>query len=401
MGAHLHFDCFSGVSGDMVLGALVDLGVPFSQLVKGLTGLRLSGFTLKKRRVRRGAIHATKVDVIVRKGLHEPLSLKRIHRILVGSRLPDIVKEQSRSVFERLAEAEGQAHRVAKAKVHFHEVSVLDSFVDVVGGVLGCHLLGVTRITASPINVGSGTLHSMHGILPVPGPAVAALAKGIPIYSAGPRRELATPTGLALLRTLASEFGPMPTIMPTAVGYGAADSNPDDWPNVLRVFLARSNARTGREQDTILQIETNLDDVNPQTYEYVMEQLFAHGALDATLTPVIMKRGRPGIIVTCLVAPAHVDPVLEVLFKETTALGVRIQQINRQILPRRFLSVKVRGGSVRIKIAAVDATKDKAAPEYLDCKRIAEQTGRPVKDVLDEAMMAFARNRTVRSKDLL
>jgi len=401
VGAHLHFDCFSGVSGDMVLGALVDLGVPFSQLVKGLNGLRLSGFTLKKRRVRRGTVHATKVDVEIRKGFRAPLSLGRIQRILISSRLPEAVKQQSLAVFERLAEAEGQAHRVNKAKVHFHEVSVLDSFVDVVGGVLGCHLLGVTRITASPVNVGSGTLHSMHGILPVPGPAVAALANGIPIYSAGPRRELATPTGLALLRTLTSEFGPMPTMTPTAIGYGAADSDPDNWPNVLRLFLARPSAREGRELDTILQVETNLDDMNPQTYEHVMEQLFAQGALDATLTPVIMKRGRPGIVVTCLVAPANLDPVLELLFRETTALGVRIQQVNRQILPRRFASVKVHGGTVRIKIAEAEATKAKAAPEYLDCKRIAERTGRPVKDVMEEAMVAFAQRKAVRSKDLL
>jgi uncharacterized protein (TIGR00299 family) protein len=384
----------------MVLGALVDLGVPFSQLVKGLNGLRLSGFTLKKRHVHRGAVHATKVDVVIRKGLHSPLSLGRIQRILTASRLPDNVKQQSRAVFERLAEAEGHAHRVTKAKVHFHEVSVLDSFVDIVGGVLGCHLLGVTRITASPVNVGSGTLRSMHGILPVPGPAVAALAKGIPIFSAGPRRELTTPTGLALLRTLTSEFGPMPTMTPTAIGYGAGDSDPVDWPNVLRLFLAQSNARAGREQDTVLQVETNLDDVNPQTYEHVMEQLFAQGALDATLTPVIMKRGRPGIVVTCLVAPAKLDPVLDVLFKETTALGVRMQQVNRQILPRRFVSVQVPGGSVRIKIAEADAKEVKAAPEYLDCKRIAERTGRPVKNVLEEAMVAFARSRAVKSKDL-
>jgi len=193
----------------------------------------------------------------------------------------------------------------------------------------------------------------------------------------------------------------MPTMTPTAIGYGAADSDPDNWPNVLRLFLARPSAREGRELDTILQVETNLDDVNPQTYEHVMEQLFAQGALDATLTPVIMKRGRPGIVVTCLVAPANLDPVLEVLFRETTALGVRIQQVNRQILSRRFASVKVHGGTVRIKIAEAEATKAKAAPEYLDCKRIAERTGRPVKDVMEEAMVAFAQRKAVRSKDLL
>jgi uncharacterized protein (DUF111 family) len=235
----------------------------------------------------------------------------------------------------------------------------------------------------------------------VPGPAVAALAKGIPIYSAGPHRELATPTGLALLCTLVSEFGQLPAMSPTAVGYGAADANPHDWPNVLRLFVSKSPSREGREYDKVIQIETNLDDVNPQTYEHVMERLFAQGALDVTLTPVIMKRGRPGIVVTCLAPPAHVDSVIDVLFKETTALGIRIQQLDRQILSRRFVTVKVRGGSVRIKIAGTSGLKSKAAPEYLDCKRIAEQTGRPVKEILEDALVAFARSRAGRSKGSL
>jgi len=279
---------------------------------------------------------------------------------------------------------------VAKDRVHFHEVGVLDSFVDIVGGLICCDLLGVTRVTASPVNIGTGTLQSAHGILPVPGPAVAILAKGIPVYSAGPSRELTTPTGLALLRTLTSEFGPMPVMTPTALGYGAGDADPDGWPNALRVLLARPSSRGVREQDTVLQIETNLDDAHPQTYEYVMEQLFSCKALDVTLAPVIMKRGRPGTVLTCLAAPAQLDQILDVLFQETTTLGVRIREVTRQVLPRRFVSVKVSGGVVRMKIANVSKTKTKAAPEYLDCKRIAERTGRPLKDVMEEARRALA-----------
>jgi hypothetical protein len=397
VGAHLHFDCYSGISGDMTLGALVDVGVPFPDLVNGLKRLRLSGVTLRKRRVHRGAIHATKVDVIIAKGLQHPLSLKRIHQILTASRLSDKIKQQSRFVFDLLAEAEGHAHRVAKDHVHFHEVGVLDSFVDIVGGLIGCDLLGVTRVTSSPINVGTGTLQSAHGILPAPGPAVAILAKGVPIYSAGPARELTTPTGMALLRTLTSEFGPMPVMTPTAIGYGAGDADPEGWPNALRVFLARPVSKGTREQDTVLQVETNLDDVNPQIYEHVMEQLLSRGALDVTLAPVIMKRGRPGVVLICLVAQAQLDQVLDVVFQETTALGVRVCEVMRQILPRRFLSVKVPGGVVRMKIADVNDTTTKAAPEYLDCKRIAERTGRPVKSVLDDAALAYAKRRVTRT----
>ena len=393
MGAHLHFDCFSGISGDMTLGALIDAGAPFPELVKGLARLGVRGFRLRKRRVQRGAISATKIDVLITSNLRHPLSLSRIRTVLSSSRLSPNIRRQSLAVFERLAEAEGKAHRVSKDHVHFHEVGDLDSFVDIVGGLICCELLDVSRVTASAVNVGTGTLHSAHGVLPAPGPAVAMLAKQVPIYSAGPSRELTTPTGLALLRTLTAEFGPMPLMTPVAVGYGAGDANPEGWPNVLRVFLSPEGARDGRARDTVVQIETNLDDVNPQTYEHIMERLFRAGALDVTLTPVIMKRGRPAIVLACLVPPVGVDPVLNVLFEETTALGIRVQEISRHILPRRFASVKIRGGTVRIKIAAVDSVNTKAAPEYLDCKRIAERTGRPVKAVLEEAALAYAKTR--------
>ncbi len=390
VGAHLHFDCFSGVSGDMTLGALVDVGAPFSELVKGLKRLKLPGYALQKRRVRRGAIFATKVDVLIKSGVRQPLSLARIRKVLSDSRLSAGVKERSRSVFDLLAEAEGKAHRTAKDRVHFHEVGVIDSFVDIVGALICCELLGVTRVTASPINVGAGTLRSAHGVLPAPGPAVAILAKRLPVYSAGPSRELTTPTGLALLRVLTGDFGPMPLIKPDAVGYGAGDADPKGWPNVLRVFLSHDSWKGYAEQDTVFQLETNLDDVNPQTYEHVMERLFREGALDVTLTPVIMKRGRPGVVLTCLVPPGNLTPVLDVLFEETTALGVRVQEIGRHILPRRFATVKIRGGKVRIKVAMLDKQRSKASPEYLDCKRIAERTGRSVNAVINDAALAYA-----------
>lgn len=398
MGRRLHFDCFSGVSGDMVLGALVDVGLPVATLRTELKRLKLTGYRLEQRQVHRGALHATKITVVTQRGFDRPLTLSRIQRILAASTLPAVVKERSRRVFDHLAEAEGQAHRVEKRDVHFHEVGVIDSFIDVVGGVLGCHLLGVTKITASPVNVGAGMIRTAHGLLPVPGPAVAALATGIPIFSEGPRCELATPTGMALLRTLAASFEAMPVLESARVGYGAGDSDPEGWPNALRVFLADETVSTGRPTDRVVQIETNLDDLNPQAYEHVMAQLFAVGALDVALIPVIMKRSRPGVIVSCLASREHTDAVLEVVLQETTALGVRIQELDRQVLPRRFVTVKVRGGSVKMKIGEVGAGWEKAAPEYVDCQKIAVRTGRPLKDVMDEARVVYARSVTRKRK---
>jgi len=391
---HLHFDCFSGISGDMILGALVSAGLSWPQLISGLTSLKLKGYRLRKRDVHRGTFHATKVDVVIKRGFDRPLTLSRIRRILSASTLPDPVKQQSRAVFERLAEAEGLAHRVATQDVHFHEVGVIDSFIDVVGSILGCHLLQVTRVTASAVNVGTGTIQTAHGLLPVPGPAVAALAKGIPIYSAGPRCELATPTGVALLRTLTSDFASASVLTPTMVGYGAGDQDPEDWPNVLRVFLSNEPEPTAHAIDQVVHIETNLDDLNPQTYEHVMDRLFAAGAVDVALIPIIMKRSRPGVALSCLAARRHIDAVLNVVFQETTTLGVRVQEVVRRILPRRFVFVKVPGGTIRMKVATLGAGREKAAPEYADCKTIADNTGRSLKDVMEAAVHSYHRLRS-------
>jgi uncharacterized protein (TIGR00299 family) protein len=380
----------------MVLGALVSAGLPWADLVNGLKRLKLSGYTLRQRPVRRGALHAVKVDVLIKQGFHRPLTLSRIQSIITASTLPDSVKMRSRSVFDRLADAEGLAHQVPAKDVHFHEVGVVDSFIDVVGGVLGCYLLNVTRVTSTAINVGAGSIQTSHGRLPVPGPAVTALAKGIPVYSDGPRHELATPTGVALVRTLASEFGPLPVMRSLAVGHGAGDRNPEDWPNVLRVFLQDDSAPEIYHTERIMQIETNLDDLNPQIYEHVMDQLFDLGAVDVALVPVIMKKSRPGVLLTCLAPKEQTNAMLEILFQETPTLGVRLQEVTRQVLPRRIVPIAIQGGTVRMKVADLGAGWDKAAPEYIDCQSIARRSGRPLKTVMEEALRTY--RQTTRKK---
>jgi uncharacterized protein (TIGR00299 family) protein len=395
---HLHFDCFSGVSGDMILGALVDAGLPFKDLVRGLARLQVEGFRLAQKRVERGAITATKVDVLIEKGFRKPLTLSQIKRVLRKSGLPALVKEQSQAVFDRLADAEGKAHGVEPSHVHFHEVGVIDSFVDVVGGVLGLHLMGIQHVTASAINVGSGTLHSAHGSLPVPGPAVAALAVGLPIYAQGPSRELATPTGVALVRTLAKEFGALPRMEVRHVGYGAGTADPAQWPNVLRVFVGEGAATAIGSVETIVELQTNIDDLNPQIYETVFDRVFAAGAVDATLAPVTMKKGRPGNVLSVLAPREKAEAVLAVMFAETTALGIRTQEVQRRVLPRRFISIRVEGRDVRIKLADQAPGISKASPEHEDCRRIAEQTGRPVKDILEAAMVMYRQSHEKRRR---
>ena len=389
---HLHFDCFSGISGDMTLGALVDVGLSPRALRQGLKALPLSGYRLKVSKVHRGPIHATKVDVVIPRVAEKRRSWPQIRRLLTASRLPPNVKKQALTVFERLATAEGTVHGQDPATVSFHEVGAIDALVDIVGGLLGCHELGVKTFSATPVNVGSGTIDSAHGLLPVPGPAVAELAKGHPIYSQGPAMELTTPTGMALLTTLSQTFGPLPLVVPGAVGYGAGTADPADWPNVLRVFLGTpdltpSSGGEGVEADQVIQLETNIDDMNPQLYEAVMERLFEHGALDVSLTPTIMKRNRPGIILTVLAHPEHAGILTQLLFRETTTLGVRSQPINRTTLSRSMQTIRLPQGRVRVKTVRAGKTV-KYRPEFQDCQAIAKKTGIPVQEVIEQVMQS-------------
>ncbi|WP_447969967.1 nickel pincer cofactor biosynthesis protein LarC [Nitrospira sp. M1] len=386
---HLHFDCFSGISGDMCLGALVDAGVPFTALKKGLQQLTTGGYQLKAKKVHRGTVHATKVDVLIREGFAKPLSLPRIRRILSQSPLPPRVKQRSRDVFQRLAEAEGTVHGVPQAKVHFHEVGVVDSLVDIVGTLLGLHYLDITSVSASSINVGSGTIQTAHGVLPVPGPAVAQLALGIPVFASGPALELTTPTGMALLTTLTQDFRTLPPMNPQCIGYGAGTAEPPNWANVLRVFLSSRQAQDQQDTEPIIEIQTTIDDLNPQAYEFVMDQLFKVGALDVTLTPVIMKRSRPGIILMALAPKSICDDVIRTLFQETTTLGVRMNEISRSVLPRKIETVQFPEGAVQIKIADLGNGQQKVKPEYRDCQRLATKTGKPVREIIEQALQIF------------
>ena len=386
-----YFDCFSGISGDMCLGALVDLGLPLSDLSKALNGLRIDGFSLKRRRVRRGGLSATKVDVLIADGMDRPMALQEIRRLLQAARLPEAVRESSLRVFENLARAEAVAHATALAKVQFHELGIIDTLVDVVGTVVGCRLLGIEGIYNSAINVGSGTIASHHGTLPVPAPATTRLLQGLPIFSRGPERELTTPTGAALMATLGNGAGPMPAMTMTAVGYGAGSFNPADWPNVLRVLIG--DTLPPGESDRIMVLETNLDDMNPQAYELLMDRLLAQGALDVTLTPVIMKRSRPGIVLTVLADPAKMESILRIMFAETTTLGVRMQEMSRRLLSREIVELSTRFGPVRVKVAKASGRVQhlKARPEYRDCKMLAEQTGLPLRTIMREVERAMRR----------
>lgn len=388
---HLHFDCFSGISGDMTLGALVDAGLSPNALRQGLKALPLSGYRLRVSKVYRGVIHATKVDVVIpRPRVREkPRSWPQIRRLLSTSRLPPTVKKYALAAFERIARAEGTVHGQDPATVSFHQVGAVDALVDIVGSLLGCHALGVKTVSATPVNVGAGTIDSDHGVLPVPGPAVAELATQTPVYSHGPAMELTTPTGMALLTTLTQTFGRLPPVVPSAVGYGAGTANPHDWPNVLRVFLATPASRDSGEADQVIQLETNIDDMNPQIYESVMERLFEHGALDVSLTPIIMKRNRPGIILTVLAHPEHAGLLTQLLFRETTTLGVRSQLIGRTTLSRSTKTIRLPQGRVRVKTVHVGNTV-KYRPEFQDCQAIANKTGIPVQTIIETVMQKLS-----------
>ena len=394
--AHLHIDCFSGISGDMFLGALIDAGLPLSALKRDLQKLQVKGYQIKTKKVHRGTIQATKFDVVIQKGFTTPLSLPRIRRLIRTSPLPPVVKTRSLEAFHHLAEAEGTVHGVPLSKVHFHEVGVVDSLIDIVGAFLGCAYLDIETVSASAVNVGSGTIESSHGVLPVPGPAVAHLAQGVPIFAAGPATELTTPTGMGILTVLTRDFRTLPPMRPHRIGYGAGTQNPKEWPNVVRMFLTNSSSASLGKSESIIEIQTNVDDLNPQIYEALMERLFGVGALDVTLTTVVMKRGRPGTMVTALAPSSAAEDIARILFQETTTLGVRFNEVHRWILPRSTRTLRLPGGLIRVKVADMGNGIQKMMPEFQDCKLVAEKTGRPVREILEQARHAFRNPGTTR-----
>jgi len=382
-----YFDCFSGISGDMILGALVDAGLEMERLKAELARLPLSGYTLSAQTVRKRGLRGTHVEVEVsEKGVER--HLHEIEEIIEGSDLPGEVKSRGLAIFQRLAEAEAHVHGIPVERVHFHEVGAMDAIVDVVGAVIGLWLLGIERVYASPVHVGRGTVECAHGTLPVPAPATQKLLRWVPIYGRDVDAELVTPTGAAILTTLVDGFGAAPPMQVEQVGYGAG-SRDLPLPNLLRVSIGTTTRNVkGYEEDVVTVIETNIDDMNPQLYEHVMEQLFGAGALDVFLTPIQMKRNRPGVQLSVLVAEEHVADVLDVLFAETTTIGARMCPMRRWKLKRESVVVETRYGPVGVKVARRGRAVVNVAPEYRECRRVAEKQSVPLKEVYQAALEA-------------
>ncbi len=377
-----YFDCFSGASGDMILGAMIDAGLSPKTLREELEKLRVPGLHLKTEKVLRAGVAGTQVIVERKNERRVHRNLKEMLSIIDRSRLDPKVKEKSKVIFQKIATAEAKIHRISIDEVHFHELGGLDSVVDIVGSILGLQQLGVEEIWVSKVNVGGGFVRCEHGILPVPAPATLSLMKGKPIYSSGIEKELLTPTGAAVLTTLGSKFGEMPPMEVEKIGYGAGrDDLPH--PNLLRLMIGSSLEESGRERVNV--IETNIDDMNPQLFDHIIERLLKMGALDIFLIPVMMKKNRPGILLTVISPLDKRDIITEFLLRETTTLGMRWREEERVRADREVLTLNTPHGKIRFKIAYWKGEKVNLAPEYEDCKRIAIKQGIPLKDIIEEA----------------
>jgi len=386
-----YFDCFSGISGDMTLGAVVDSGCPLERLRDGLQGLQVPGWSISAEKVWKNGLAATFVRVTAEdQTKHRCLSA--ILEILDKSSLTEPVKKNSSAIFRKLGEAEAAVHDVALDRIHFHEVGAVDAMVDIVGACIGFEALGIERFACSALNVGGGTAKMAHGVLPVPAPATAKLLQGKPTYSNGVQKELVTPTGAAIVSTLCDSFGPQPAMSVSAIGYGAGSANLEGQPNVVRIMIgeAAQEAVPGFEEE-ITVIEANLDDMNPQIYGYFLEKALAAGALDVYTTPVQMKKNRPGTLLTLLCKPADNNALMSLIFAETTTLGARTFTAQRRTLPRETVNVHTKYGDVHVKLARVNGSIRHVAPEYEDCRKLACERNVPLQQVINEALRCFER----------
>jgi uncharacterized protein (TIGR00299 family) protein len=417
-----HIDPFCGAAGDMLLGACVDAGVDVKELERGLRGLKLPGWRLEARPVMKGAIGATKVDVVIGKGKravtefetfehrrqdghgtaghghghahgngkgHGGMSLGEILALLGRAKLPASVKTKATEAFLVLGKAEARVHRKTLKSVHFHEVGAIDSIVDMTGGILALEMLGVERVSSGPLPVSHGHIHCAHGTLPVPGPATMEILKGAPTTPLDVDGETLTPTGAALIRTLASSYGPQPSMKVAAIGYGAGDRDFHERPNVLRLVVGETPGDD--EADEVFVVETNLDNVTPEIVAYALEKCFEAGAVDAFASAIQMKKGRPATLVTALVPPAALSAVEDTLFKETGTLGVRRHLAARTKLARKSVTVKTRYGTIRVKTGARGGKALAASPEFEDCRRAAEKARVPLRTVMAEVLRAFVK----------
>jgi uncharacterized protein (TIGR00299 family) protein len=387
-----YFDCFSGISGDMTLGALVDAGCAVERLRSELRGLQVPGWELTAEKVWKNAMSATYVRVVT-EDQSKHRSLSAILDILQKSQLAADVRDRAGAIFQKLGEAEARVHDVPVEKIHFHEVGAVDAIVDIVGACVGFHALGIERFACSALNVGGGAAKMAHGILPVPAPATANLLQGKPTYSNGVQKELVTPTGAAIVATLCDLFGPQPAMSVSAIGYGAGTADLEGQPNVLRIMIGETaeKAVAGFDEE-IAVIEANLDDMNPQIYGYFLEKALGAGALDVYTTPVQMKKNRPGTLLSVLCKPQDTNALMTLIFAETTTFGARSYRAQRRVLPREWVSVATEYGDVRIKVSRVNGRILHVAPEFEDCRKLAEEKNVPLQRVIAEAMRSFEKS---------
>ena len=380
-----YFDCYSGISGDMILGALFDLGVSPGKIRKALKTLDLNGYKLQTSKVQRGLIAGTKAHVKIEKVSHSHHRARKysdIKKLLANSGLSSTSKKNAMEVFRRIAVVEAAVHKTTIEKIHFHEVGAVDSIVDIVGGVVAIESLKLDRIYSSPLNVGEGFVECDHGYLPVPAPATLKLLKGIPTFSSGIKKELTTPTGAAMIGFYADQFGSLPAMTIIDDGYGAGDHIIPTMPNMLRVILGAVDEDSDEE---LVLIETNIDDMNPELYEAAMDSLFKAGALDVYLSPIIMKKSRPASKISVLSTERSRDIMTQVLLQETSSFGVRYYKVGRTVLEREIKTVKTSYGPIKIKIGKFNGRTLQASPEYEDCKKISKTKKVPVRNIYDEA----------------
>ena len=377
-----YFNCFAGISGDMTLGALVDLGFPVGVLEEELSKLGLRNWRLSENKVLKKGLQGTQIKVeTAEEKKHRHLA--DILNIIEQSSLNLKNKELSKKIFYRLAEAEAKVHGTSLEKVHFHEVGALDSIIDIVGTAIGINYLEIEKVYASEIHVGKGTIRCAHGLLPVPAPATMELLQGVPIYSTEVEGELVTPTGAAILTTLCQQFGSFPSFTVEKTGYGAGEK---DFPmaNLLSISLGWEEKLIYSHGKAVM-LETNIDDMNPQIYQYIFQRLLAAGALDVFLTPVQMKKNRPGVVLHVLSPQEKVNQLTEIIFQETTTLGLRVYPVSRKVLEREIWQIETPYGSVAVKVGRLEQAIVNITPEYEECSKIAEVHGVPLKIVLDLA----------------
>ena len=387
----LYFDCFSGISGDMTLGALIDAGLPVDELKRALGSLTLSGVDVSTTRVLRAGVSAT--QFIVRQPpapspQHEHRHLAAIFKLIDGSALSPAGRDRAKQMFQRLAEVEAAIHQMPIEKVHLHEVGAVDSIIDIVGAVFGFEWFGADRVVSSALNVGGGMVDTAHGHFPVPAPATIRLLGDAPIYGGAVQQELVTPTGALIVSSYASSFGPMPRMTVEHVGYGAGGRDTPSTPNVLRVVVGRDGDGDA-QAERVSVIECEIDDMNPQLFGVAMERLYAAGALEVFYVAVQMKKNRPGTLLTVVAPPDRRAALADIIFRETTTIGLRYSEVDRECLRREIVTVETPIGAVRFKVAWRDGRVINAVPEFEDCNRLASANKLSVKDVQTIAVKAY------------